>query len=59
MSASSAASMKLNRAVSSRMPPRNHPAAPEASKARITPTEAGELAYQLQHVVEKLKPSTS
>lgn len=30
-----------------------------ASKARITPTEAGELAYQLQHVVEKLKSSTN
>ena len=34
-------------------------AALPASKARITPTEAGELAYQLQHVVEKLKTSTS
>ena len=38
INASSAASRKLNRAVISRMPPRNHPAAPEASRARITKT---------------------
>lgn len=34
-------------------------AALSANKASITPTEAGELAYQLQLVIEKLKSSTS
>lgn len=30
-----------------------------ARKAAITPTEAGELAYQLQSIIEKLKSSTT